>query len=200
VQEGLVLDLEVVRGMGEDRRLAVDGSTNKEKRELTDSSSFLNRRRAFVKPLPAKGLGVGSPLCKIYFFVAAALPATISARFSAAQSLDTAAKMLNQMAIAESQSFESLRDRCSIGDAASDATTGAKESRRQRNLQCEKREDVRVTLESWRLSYISMYALGGAIQKSVRVPNTTKNYILPYDASTAMVAACCRPTSPKRVI
>lgn len=89
-------------------------------------------------------------------------------------SLETAAKMLNQMAIAESQSFESLRDRCSRGDAASAVTTGAKEGRRWGNLQCEKSEDVRVTRESWRRSYISMYALGGATQKSVRFPNTTK--------------------------
>jgi hypothetical protein len=114
----------LLAGWGEDRRLALHGSTNKEKekRELTDS--FLNRRRGSVKPLPAGSalaLGSGVALCNIYRYflvAAAALPATINARFSAVtvtvtipRYLRTAAKMLNQMEIAESQSFESLRDR-----------------------------------------------------------------------------------------
>jgi hypothetical protein len=120
------------------------------------------------------------------------------------QSLDTAAQRLKQMAIAESQSFESLCDRCSIGNAASDVATGAKEGRRQRILQCEKREYVRVTLESWRLSYIYLslqyvctHSEGGRGDDRSLCGSQTPQKLYPtYNASTAIVAACCRPTSP----
>jgi hypothetical protein len=114
-----------------------------EKRVLTDS--FLNRRRGIctkygvsVKPLPAKfGIAV-SPSARYTFWCQQHSLRRSMLDSLPSQSLDTAAQRLKQMAIAESQSFESLCDRCSIGNAASDVATGAKEGRRQRILQCEK--------------------------------------------------------------
>jgi hypothetical protein len=135
-------------------------------------------------------------LCKIYFLVPAALPATINARFSAVTIPRYCSPKAQSNGNCREPVVRELMRPLLVGNAVSDVATGAKEGRRQRILQCEKREYVRVTLESWRLSYISMYALGGAIQKSVRFPKHHQNYILPYNASTAVVAACCRPTSP----
>jgi hypothetical protein len=96
--------------MGEDRRLALHGSTNKEKRVLTDS--FLNRRRGIctvlyevsVKPLPAKfGIAVSPSARYTFWWQQHSLRRSMLDSLPS-QSLDTAAQRLNQMAIAESQS------------------------------------------------------------------------------------------------
>jgi hypothetical protein len=95
----------------------------------------------------------------------------------------------------------------SLTYAIADVATGALEPRKAgvKGICNAKRENmictsVRVTLESWRLSYvlclISLQYVCTRRGGDAGFPKHHKNYILPYNASTAMVAACCRPTSP----
>jgi hypothetical protein len=142
----------------------------KEKRELTDSSKLPKQAKGgTVKPLPAKCLGIGSPLCKIYFFAAAAaaaaaaaLPATINAGFSARHN----PSML-------------LQPKCSINGNCREPVVRELTRPRKAGVKgvCNAKREMMYE-SHWShggcLISLCMYALGGAIQKSVQVPNTTK--------------------------
>jgi hypothetical protein len=157
-------------------------------------------------------LRVAVALCKIYFPVEA-LPAAINARFSlpSITTHQSSAPSCSPTAQSDGNCRRPVvgrptRTLLSMADAASGVTGAKGKSRRQANLQHEKRRcaeyDVRVTLGSWRLSYFYMYAVGGAITKSVRFleSQTPQNLYPPHAAVLPppwwLRATCCRPTSP----
>jgi hypothetical protein len=198
----------LLAGWGEDRRLALHGSTNKEKekRELTDS--FLNRRRGSVKPLPAEVHWPWDPVSP---------SAIYTGTFWWQQQHSLRRSMLDSLrSRSQSQSLDpfELPPKCSIKWKLPRASRSRAYAIAEWLLEprkagvegiCNAKGENMYEYESdWShggcLISQCMHSEGGRYRSLCGFSNTTKIISYPTMASTAMVAGCCRPTSPKRVI